>query len=525
MQDIERIEVIRGPGGTMWGANATNGVVNIITKSSRETLGSSVTLGGGTSDAATGQFRYGGRAGSRTTYRLFGKADATRPFRYESGIQTDPWTRGRAGFRSDTELSLTSSLLVEGDAYAGELEQVAKRPQTEPPYFRHITNPMDVGGGYLLARLTRGNTNSDNSVYQAYFDRQQRSSSLRSPSVSTMDGEYQRRFAIRGHDLLWGGGARLSRSSMPSSYLGPALAQPENTGLLNGFAQDEMALTENLHLTVGSKFEYSTYAGFEPQPSVRLMWTPASRSSLWTSFSRAVRTPSRLEREVDSMIDYSIGSGGIPSEARLIMDPQFGYEKLWAFEGGWRARPAKSVTADVALFHNWYSDVALVTFLTPTVAFSPLRRLVPVSYRNGAAGTGTGVEGWIDWSPRPVARFHANYSWMNLTMTPVSPEYVIARELVEGRYPSHQGSVRASLNLPRRFEFDATAYAASRLPADAVPGYLRFDLRIGWRPNPRWEFSVVGQDLGQHGRVEFVSEFTQSVLVQQRVFGMVQWRH
>lgn len=469
IEDIDRIEIIRGPGGTMWGANATNGVVNIITKPSRETLGSSVVMGTGSSEAGVARFRYGARAGSQTTFRLFGTAGVTLPLRYPNGIGIDSWNRGRIGFRSDTQLSPASSLVLEGDVYAGNHEQVLRMPQTQPPYARDIVNGTDTTGGFLLARLTRGNTNAANSVYQVYFDRQVRSSAMMSPAVSTLDGEYQRRKPLGRHDVLWGGGARLWYSAVPSSHLGSTLAAPQSTGLLNGFMQDEVSLTDTLRLTAGGKLEYSSYAGTQFQPGAQLLWTPSPRRSIWTSFSRAVRAPSRLEREVDALAGYSAGQG-IPRETRLTMDPGFGYEKMWALEAGWRGHLTKTLTADVSLFQNWYSSIGFLALLDPFLASGPRRIVLPVSYRNGERGLSRGVESWLSWNPKPTVRIHANYTWMNLSLAPESRQYVVARELANGTNPTQHGSLQVRLNLPRRVEFDTAVYAVSRIARDRVPG-------------------------------------------------------
>lgn len=525
IEDIDRIEIIRGPGGTMWGANATNGVVNIITKPSRETVGSSVVLGTGSSEAGVARFRYGGRAGSQTTYRLFGTAGVTLPLGYPNGMEIGSWTRGRIGFRSDTQLSPASSLVLEGDAYAGSHEQVLRIPQTRPPYARDVVNGTDTTGGFLLARLTRGNANAAHSVYQVYFDRQARGSAVMSPSVSTLDGEYQRRRPLGRHDVLWGGGARLWYSAVPSANLGPTLAGAQSTGLLNGFFQDEISLSDTFRLTAGGKLEYSSYAGAQFQPSVQLLWNPSSRRTFWTSFSRAVRAPSRLEREVDALAGYSDGQNGLARELRLTMDPNFGFEKLWALEAGWRGHLAKTLTADVSLFQNWYSSVGFLALLDPFLASGPRRIVLPISYRNGERGLSRGIESWLSWNPKPAVRIHANYTWMNLSLAPESRQYLVARDLANGTNPTQHGSVQVRLNLPNRVEFDTAVYAVSRIARDRVPGYVRLDARLGWRPAVNWEFSVAGQDLGQDGRREFASAFaTQSALVSRRVFGMVLWR-
>ena len=318
LEDIDRIEVIRGPGGTLWGANAVNGVINIITKHSRDTQGLLATAGGGTEERAFGSARYGGTLGETFTYRLYGKYFDRDGGFVPRGDDYDAWSMSRGGFRTDWAMGPQDTLKVQGDLYDGDAGQHAVITRFRPPFTQVVEDDATLSGANLLGRWRHEVSDRSDLALQAYYDNTYR----REPSFrerrNTFDLDFQHRFGIPWRqEIIWGLGYRLTADntgSVPTIVFRP---RDRSDDLYSLFAQDEVTVIEDkLRLIVGSKFEHNDYSGFEFQPSGRLVWTPAGSHVVWGSISRAVRTPSRLDHDLE-LTAPPIAPGTFPRLAYL----------------------------------------------------------------------------------------------------------------------------------------------------------------------------------------------------------------
>jgi iron complex outermembrane receptor protein len=390
LEDLDRIEVIRGPGGTLWGANAVNGVINIITKSAKETHGWLLTGGGGTEERAFGGARYGGKLGENARYRFYAKYFNRDDMVFPDGRDAaDQWQMGQGGFRVDWDASEKNLLTLQGDLYVGEVGgQVVASPT---PPFLSMTD-ASVGGGNLLGRWTHHVSDISNVQLQVYYDRtERRIPGFFSEDRDTFDVDVQHRFPWgRRHDIIWGIGYRYTQDKVDSSFSVSVDPAQRATDLLSLFMQDDITLLPNrLRLTLGSKFEHNDFSGFEIQPNVRLAWTPSARQTVWAAVSRAVRTPTRLE------LDIHLSAVQIPSMPPIVLrvfgNPDFVSEELLAYELGYRVQPYPRLSLDIAAFYNVYDNLLSLEGPGPP-QLSPPVVVIPFTQANKLQGETHGVE-------------------------------------------------------------------------------------------------------------------------------------
>jgi iron complex outermembrane receptor protein len=479
LANIDRIEVTRGPGGTIWGANAVNGVVNIITKRAADTRGGQVLLGAGDEERAIATAQYGGARGG-IDYRVYGK------FRYRDahviagGIDAnDPARSAQTGVRVESNGQGRDAWLVQGDAYVGR-EGLFDRPDTH------------VNGGYVMGRWTRRFSAAAELRTQVYYDHVYRRvfQQLRD-ARDTVDLDIQQRLLLAArHDLLFGGSVRVSRgddSGNAAFFFDPQVAV---TTLAGTFVQDEIAVVpRRLVLIGGVKFERNTFTGLETQPSVRVRWTPEPSRTVWAAVSRAVRLPTRF----DTDLRFTNPASGAVT---LRGGRDFQSEHVVAYEAGYRMQWRDRASADLAAFTNTYGDLRSQEF--PTGAGQPvrLRNLLNARTAGGElAGTASVLRTW---------RVHAAYTYLHerFTLDPGSRDPT--RGFSEFNDPTHMVSLRSNADLPRGFELDAMFRHIGRLPHPAVAAYSELDARIGWRPRAAaWDVSFVGQNLLHAHHPEF----------------------
>ena len=363
MEDLDRIEVIRGPGGSLWGANAMNGVINIITKSAKETQGGLITTTVGTEDQPSTTIQYGGQLATNLYYRAYVKYFNRDEFVDSTGAAApDPWSGIQGGFRLDWEPSTEDKVTLQGDYYEHRVNESQNFPNLLLPYVPNGEVVNHDSGGNLLGRWTHEISDTSGLSVQAYFDHFSPEQLGVQYSSDTIDLDAQHNFALGSrNDILWGLGYRhISDSLRPSSYLTFNPTSQEEQ-LFSSFVQDEITLVrERLKLTIGSKFEHNDYTGFELEPSGRLLWTPTQHQTIWSSLSRAVRTPSRAERSEQVNIAELPPSATSPA----VLLPAFGNtglesEQLFAYELGYRLELAKRWSLDVAGFYNKYDELIL----------------------------------------------------------------------------------------------------------------------------------------------------------------------
>ena len=507
LEDVDRIEVIRGPGGTLWGANAVNGIINIVTKRAEQTQGWLATAEGGGFGHGLGAVRFGGGSrDGRARYRLYARG-LQRPNEYQaSGTPFDRTRMVQGGGRLDRELSGGRELTVQGDIYREELAQSAVRTFYTPPY-REVTNVRSpLAGGNVLARLSGQTPGGNTFQLQAYYDHTSRDETPVAEQRDTADIDYQQSLALSGrHQLSFGGGYRLSGGRVTA--VAPADFSPEDRAdhLVSLFAHDDVTLVrDRLRASIGLKLEHNAYTGFELQPSGRLTWTPYRDHTLIASATRAVRTPSRVETDYTTT---SLSNPAGPVFVRLLPNPGFRPESIDAYELGYRVRPWQPAYVTVSGFYNHLNDMLsteLVGSLIEGGGTEPPRTVLPVMFRNGLSGESHGVEVTADVRPLDRLRTTFNYAYLKVAVTRDAGARDVSQEARYERItPRHQWQAQGALDLPWRMTADVLVRHASRLAIGPVPAYTTATARLAWQATRRIEVAVVGEDLAQARHLEW----------------------
>jgi len=519
LADIDRIEVISGPGGTQWGANAVNGVINIITKTAKDTQGAYAEAGAGSSLEDAQAVRYGAELApgvfARAYAERFDRGDEVLP---DGARAADAWNQRQGGFRVDAELSKRSALTVQGDIYAGD-ERVPG------------SGGAEVGGGNLLGRWSCTSADGADMSLQLYFDR----THLKDPidaeiigghvlapagavtdDLDTYDLDFQYRASPGDRQRVeWGFGVRHTRDDVRNA---PAVAfYPSvlDQNLVSAFVQDEITLGGGFLATVGTKLEHNDYTGLEAEPSVRLQWNATEDEMLWAAVSRAVRTPSRIDH------DLSQPERGYPLIV-LEGSPDFVSETVLAYELGYRAQFGPDLATSIAAFYNDYDHIRS-TSITPTT-------ILPLFFANNVEGETHGLELGVDYEISDAWRLHGSYDPLIEHLHVKPGQFDFNAALNETADPHERFTLRSSLDLPHRLEFDAALRYTSARDLNngphvvAVPGYWECDVRLGWHVTDKLEVSLVGQNLLHDHHLEYGYPGPTEVAIERSVFGKLAWR-
>ena len=527
LEDIDRVEVIRGPGGTIWGANAVNGVINIISKSAASTRGALVSVGGGSVDRAAAAVRYGARAGP-VDYRAYVKGIDRGAQFHPDGVDFDAWWMTQAGFRADWAATGGHAFTLQADVSRGRHGQRVSITTISPAAQRPVDGDLQSSGANVLFRWAHTSASGGAVQVQGYWDHTSWLAPHFGESRDTFDVDFLHRVTLgTRHALGWGAGARRSPSLFTAvvSTLDFNPRQQVET-LLSGFLQDEFEMVRGrVFVTAGSKVERHTYTGVELQPSARVLWTPSPSHSLWAALSRAVRTPSRIERDIVAT-SLSASPSVIPVFINAVGSPAFGPERLTGYEAGYRALLGQKVYVDVAAFHNEHDDLS--SFGAPVVTIvgtpRPTHAVAAFPYVNGVAGSSNGFEVAPDVRPASWWQIKAAYSFLaiDLATLPVSVDTnAVAR--YEGSSPRHQVRLRSAFTLPGSTALAVAYRYVSALPARLAEAYHSADLRVSWRIGAGVEASVSGQNLLQPHHVEFASSSAPAVGIARSVFVGLTW--
>jgi iron complex outermembrane recepter protein len=498
LQDIDRIEVVSGPGGTLWGANAVNGVINITSKSAKDTQGLYLETGGGTELQEFGAVRYGETIASNVYLRVYAKYFDRSSEELANGSPAgDAWDQGRVGFRLDSEAVPQNTLTVQGDYYGGD-EDLSTGGMAK------------VGGGNLLGRWSRTFSPDSDVSLQMYFDRTYlndpipKSTDAFAPTGDLVDAlnTYDVDFQYHLHLLSWnnivmGTGYRYTHDNVGNSPNLEFLPAHYDESLYNAFLQDEIRLCENLHLTLGSKIDHNDYTGFEYEPSGRLQLNLASDQMVWGAVSRAVRTPSRVDEDefVPTYLPKALPQYVIAGGSNFVS------ETLIAYELGYRGQLGPKVSTSVSTFYNVYNDVRS---LAPTTSL-----LVPFVFENNLEGETYGFELTGDYQVLDWWRLHAGYDYLKEYLHVRQGQVDLNNALNETSDPQNQVALRSSMDLPFRLELDNgvrwvdTLHINNGAAVGTVPSYFELNSRLAWHATQHIEFALVGENLLQGRHPEY----------------------
>ncbi len=517
LEDIDRIEVISGPGGTLWGANAVNGVINIITRSAAETLGLQAEAGAGSLWNKFAGVRFGASASADTSFRVYGKyLDHDNSVLANGSSASDNWHKGQGGFRIDSTDSAGNLRTLQGDTY--QLRE------------HEASGVTTMRGANLLGRWTRVMSDKSDLALQAYYDWTKLADTVPAlvlggtqfapagrlrDDLRTLDLDFQHRFPLgSAQSIVWGLGFRHTHDVVSNA---PGLAffpTKLDHSLYSAFLQDEFRLRDDLSVTLGTKLEHNDYTGLEVEPNLRLQWQASAAQTVWAAISGASRVPSRIDR------DFS--QAAPPYLALLQGRSDFKSEKVVAHELGYRAQVSPSLSTSLSTFYNVYSDVRS-TSITPVT-------VLPFFFANNLAGHTYGFEFTGNLQLMDNWSVHAGYNLLQERLHVKAGQIDLSNALNETSDPEHQVSLRSSITLPGQVEVDAglrwvdTLHNNNGPTPGMVPSYIDLNLRLAWHPNSQLELSVAAQNLLHDQHPEYGFPNPNRPEVERSVYGKLVWR-
>lgn len=530
LEDVDRIEVIRGPGGTIWGPNALNGVINIITKSTKDTHGTYASLGGGNVNEGQLNTRYGGGNGRTFDYRVYGFAFDRGPEHHIDKVEYDSWRAIQGGFRTDFSANDHDSFTVQGDIYDEGAGETVTATTYAPPYSQIVQGTELLSGGNILARWQRVQGEGKDLQLQAFYDRTSRSEPNFADYRNTFDIDFLDRFRLPGRQQIsWGFGARSSNGRNPTIVSGLYFTPESRTDVLySGYFQDEIALVPaRLSLQVGTKLLKTNYTGLRLQPNGRLLWTPTSKQTFWAAYTHALRTPSDAERAFHLLGFTGSVVDGFPFFARFDPNPGFHSEEMNGYEAGYRQLFGNTFYFDLAAFFNHYNDLFSEDLIgAPFLETSPPppHLLLPAAFGNDLRGTTRGIEIAPEWTPFKFWRLGASYSFLQMEVqkTPNSLDVELP-SAIEGSSPRHQVTAQSGFDLGQSFSLDLFYRYVSALSGLMIKSYSTGDAQFAWRAKSHLRLSVVGRNLFQPYHFEYASDPAPNVAIKRSVYGQIAW--
>ena len=531
--DIDRIEVIRGPGGSMWGANAVNGVVNIITKKAGATKGAMMEGGAGNLQPGFGTVQYGGTAGKATDYRIFSKYGSQSQLPGVNGADGgDGWNLLRGGFRVDSTVSGKDRLTLQGDIFRGREDQAALFLPSLTSAVQFVGIGMNTSGGFFQAIWSHEFSERSQSRLSVSYDRYAPAKiTNEGDEVFNVDFQDQYRWKKR-QNLVWGANASDSIMTTTNGFLAASFNPPNMTlPLLGAFAQDEIALApDRLYLTIGARLEHNYYNGFGLMPSVRAVWKFAKDDTVWAAVSRAINTPNLKRTTLRlNFSGFTTPNGALFVPAR-IGNPDVGDEVSIDYEAGYRTTVAKNVSLDLAAYYDQHSH--LYTTEPGTRFFesqpAPPHTVIPTTYENLMYGETHGIEGFANWKLADRLTLSPGYAFeqIHMHLDPASRD-TTSVVTAEGSSPVNSAQFRSHLALPHGIGWDMSAYFVGRVenPPVPVPSYTRLDTGITWQAGERLSFDIFGQNLlnDEHPESVTIHGSTASTLMKRGAYAKMKW--
>lgn len=524
LDDLARIEVVRGPGSSIWGANAVNGVINVVSKSAFETLGTHLYAAGGNELHAYAGARHGARLSETAAMRFYGQYRNADDNVLPTGESAEDASQlGQGGFRLDWEPGPATGITLQGDFYAGENDYVRTFTslQAPPTYSLASTDPIQTYGANVLGRWRQELGAASRLEWQTYWSLTDRDLPQNTERLNTWDTDLMYQVTLGRHALSAGLGYRFT-----DGELGPRLYNYDPTQLqthqFSGFVQDEISLVpERWTLIVGTKVEHHEFTEWEPQPTARLVFTPTTDLTFWGSVARAVRIPTWTEEvaALDAVV-YPPGvlDPTLPAAVRIFGNPELESEKLTAYELGARWRTGDKVSIDLAGFYYDYDDYVLATFTAVTNQVAPPAQINAAQFQNGLVGESYGGELAVHWSPWDWWRLQASYSYVQIQLHRTLSD-PLDYEQDEFTTPDHTVRLQSALRFGADWQLHLGARWVDEVPYYGISDYVELDARLAWRPNARWEWSLVGRNLLHDAHAEYDSALNRRLTeIQRSVF-------
>ncbi len=523
LEDIDRIEVICGPGGSLWGSNAVNGIINIITKDSADTQGGLVTFEGGSKDKGTEAARYGGWLDERTSYRVYCKYFDRDGFDTIKGDSaSNSYHSARTGFRMDRNLDGGDKITLQGDLYKGISNSDRMYITLKSPYSYWQKSSDRISGGNISGKWSHIISDNSDMVLKFYYDHTKREEIYSSVTRNTIDMDFQHRFHLtNNNEILWGLEYCYNQDDIPT-YTNPATGlyaykfdpQTSSEGIFSGFIQNRSDFDNKKgEITIGTKFEHNNYTGLEWQPSARFIWRFNNKNSIWSAISRSVRIPSRIEN--DGTINTTpffkpiLPPTGITMMPRITANDKLKSEKVMSYELGFRKRASDNIFMDISLFYNHYKDIiAGVKTGKPFLETYPsIHMVVPITMGNNFTVDSFGSELSCNWAIRKWWRLTSGFTWFKLNIVNDNGTTDPRPDMAENNNSEYQASLISYMDLPHNLELNTMLFYVDGLDYSKVDSYVRCDINMSWHSGHGLAITIGGRNLFNGRHIEFNSEY------------------